>query len=81
MALVFGMLLGVGLLLGILICYSRYYSCPPTPDTILGPFVWSEAPESSPNDPPILHCAHTFTLHSGENLARAHRAPEVALGP
>lgn len=65
MALIFGMLLGVGLLLGIVVCRSRYCSCP-SPDTFLGPFVWPAAPGSSPSDPPILHCAHAFTLHPGK---------------
>lgn len=52
MAIIFGLLLGVALLLGILVFRSRYCSCP-SPATILGPFVWSEAPECSLHDPPI----------------------------
>lgn len=51
-AIIFGLLLGVALLLGILVFRSRYCSCP-SPATILGVFVWSEAPECSLHDPPI----------------------------
>ncbi|KAK2489926.1 hypothetical protein MC885_005149 [Smutsia gigantea] len=51
-AIIFGLLLGVALLLGILVFRSRCCTCP-CPPTILGPFAQSEAPKCSPDDPPI----------------------------
>lgn len=44
MAIIFGLLLGVALLLGTLVFRSRCCSRP-APATIAGPFVWSESPE------------------------------------
>lgn len=52
MAIIFGVLLAVALLLGIVVCRSRCCSCS-SPATILGPFVRAEAPEYSPSDPPV----------------------------
>lgn len=51
-AILFGVLLAVALLLGVVVCRSRCCSCS-SPVTILGPSVWAEAPEYSPGDPPI----------------------------
>lgn len=54
MAIIFGLLLGVALLLGMLVFRSRCFSCapnPPSPPWV--PCAQAEAPECSPNSTPM----------------------------
>lgn len=51
MAIIFGLLLGVALLMGMLFFRSRCCCCPSLATT-QGPFAWPEIPERSPSNPP-----------------------------
>lgn len=91
-AIIFGLLLVVALLIGILHVFrSRCRLLPPPCSPTLGPCIWSEAliiapmalppPSSKAQRCPHAHPAHPAPVVSGVNSARAHWTTLVVLGP
>jgi hypothetical protein len=91
-AIIFGLLLGLALLLGIHVFRSRCWLVPVPPHSVfLGPFASSEAltvalmtllsPTTKAQVYPSTDPVHPVPDASGANSARAHWTTEVVLGP
>lgn len=84
MAIIFGLLLGIALLIGIYVFRSRCWLCPPHP------FIWGHSAllEALPYPrsfscplKPKLRCSPYPALMSVANSARVHWTTEISLGP